>query len=131
MPTPRELMQIAVRVLDNKKAKDIKVLQTSDVTILADYFIICTAGSTTQIKTLTDEVSKALSEAGEPPLRTEGYRGGGWVLVDFGAVVVHLFLKDIREFYALERLWRDAREVDISDLIEVENTDPVTDKGLV
>jgi ribosome-associated protein len=131
MPTPRELMQIAVRVLDNKKAKDIKVLQTSDVTILADYFIICTAGSTTQIKTLTDEVSKALSEAGESPLRTEGYRGGGWVLVDFGAVVVHLFLKDIREFYALERLWRDAREVDISDLIEVENTDPVTDKGLV
>jgi len=106
MLTSLEVAELAVRVLDGKKAKDIRVLETKDITVLADYFIICTAGSTTQIKTLADEVDKALKEKGEHTLRTEGYRGGGWVLVDFGSVVVHLFLKDIREFYSLERLWR-------------------------
>jgi ribosome-associated protein len=138
MPTPRELMELAVRVLDNKKAKDLRVLETGELTVLADYFIICTAGSTTQIKTLADEVSKALTEQGEPALRTEGYRGGGWVLVDFGAIVVHIFLKDIREFYSLERLWRDAREVDISGLITPDAattaaavSEKGTEKGLV
>lgn len=116
MPTPKELMELAVRALDSKKARDIKVLETGDITVLADYFVICTATSTTQVKTLSDEVSKVMGEHGEPALRTEGYRGGGWVLVDFGAIVVHIFLKDIREFYALERLWRDASEVDITAL---------------
>ena len=114
MLTSLEIAELAARALDSKKAKDIKVLETTDVTVLADYFIICTAGSTTQIKTLTDEVDKVLGEKGEPPLRKEGYRRGGWVLIDFGCVVVHVFLKDIREFYALERLWGDAREVDTS-----------------
>jgi ribosome-associated protein len=129
MPTPKELMELAVRVLDSKKAKDIRVLETGDITVLADYFVICTAGSTTQVKTLSDEVSKALEAQGEPTLRTEGYRGGGWVLVDFGAIVVHVFLKDIREFYALERLWRDAREVDVAALTAQEQQ--ATEKGLV
>jgi ribosome-associated protein len=129
MLTSLEVAELAVRTLDSKKAKDIKVLETKDITVLADYFIICTAGSTTQIKTLADEVDKVLKEKGEPSLHTEGYRGGGWVLVDFGSVVVHLFLKDIREFYSLERLWRDARELDISKWV-IED-DPVKDKGLV
>lgn len=117
MLTSLEVAELAVKALDNKKAKDIKVLETKDITVLADYFIICTAGSTTQIKTLADAVEKELKEKGEPCLRTEGYRSGGWVLVDFGAIVVHLFLKDIREFYSLERLWRDAQEVDICQWI--------------
>jgi ribosome-associated protein len=120
MLTSLEIAELAVKVLDGKKAKDIKVLMTKDVTVLADYFILCTAGSTTQIKTLTDELDKVLSEKGEPPLHTEGYRSGGWVLVDFGVVVVHLFLKDIREFYSLERLWRDAEELDISGWVTPE-----------
>lgn len=114
MLTSLEIAEQAVKILDGKKAKDIKVLMTKDVTVLADYFILCTAGSTTQIKTLTDELDKVLSDQGETPLHKEGYRSGGWVLVDFGVVVVHLFLKDIREFYSLERLWRDAEELDIS-----------------
>lgn len=121
MLTSLEVAELAVKVLDSKKAKDIRVLETKDITVLADYFIICTAGSTTQIKTLADEVDKALRDKGEPALRTEGYRGGGWVLVDFGAIVVHIFLKDIREFYSLERLWRDAREIDISAWITDES----------
>jgi ribosome-associated protein len=129
MLTSLEIAELAVRALDSKRAKDILVLETTDITVLADYFILCTATSTTQIKTLADEVDKALREKGEPALRTEGYRGGGWVLVDFGAIVVHIFLKDIREFYSLERLWRDAREVDITKWIADEN--PVKEKGLV
>ena len=117
MLTPLEMAELAVKALDSKKAKDIKMLKTKDVTVLADYFIICTAASTTQIKTLTDEVEKALSEQGERPLRTEGYRDGGWVLIDYGCLVVHMFLEEMRKFYALEHLWNDAPEVDISALI--------------
>ena len=104
MLTSIEMAKLAVQALDSKKAKDIKLLKTEDVTVLADYFVICTATSTTQIKTLSDEVDRVLSEHGEQPLRKEGYRSGGWVLVDFGCVIVHLFLEEIRTFYSLERL---------------------------
>ena len=71
MLTPREIAETAVKTLDAKQAKDIKLLHTTDLTVLADYFIICTATSSTHVKTLTDEVDKALSELGEPPLRRE------------------------------------------------------------
>ena len=117
MLTPKEVMEEIVKALDSKKARDIKVLKTDQVSVLADYFVICTAGSTTQIKTLSDETGKALAELGEPPLRSEGYRSGGWVLLDFGCVVVHLFLQEMRQFYDLERLWGDAPQVDISALL--------------
>lgn len=117
MLTSLEMVNTAVSALNEKKARDIKVLKTEELTTIADYFVICTANSTTHIKTLSDEVTKALEDRGENPLRIEGHRGGGWVLVDFGCVVVHLFLKDIREFYAIEHLWNDAPEVDISGVI--------------
>ena len=116
-PTPYEIAGYAVSALDNKKAQDIKLLRTTDVTVLADYFVICTASSTTQIKTLSDEVERVLKEKGEDPLRREGYRSGGWVLIDFGCVIVHLFLQEARDFYTLERLWGDAESVDISKMI--------------
>ncbi len=117
MLTPKEMTDIAVRTLDAKKAENIKVLKTHDVTVLADFFIICTAGNTTHIKTLADEVEKALSDQGEHPLRTEGYHGGGWVLADYGCLVLHIFTDETRKFYNLEHLWGDAPEVDISGLI--------------
>ena len=103
--------------MDNKKAQDIVVLETHDITVLADYFIICTASSSTHIKTLADEVDKVLSEEGEPALRTEGYRAGGWVLVDFGCVVIHIFIDETRKFYNLEHLWADAPRMEISSLL--------------
>ena len=103
MLTPKEIAEAAVKTLDSKMAKDIKLLRTTDLTVLADYFVICTATSSTHVKTLTDEVDKALSELGEPPLRREGYRGGGWILLDFGCVIVHIFQQEMREFYNLER----------------------------
>jgi len=115
----KDVAAFIVGALDNKKAKNIKLLKTDEITILADYFIICTAGSTTQLKTLSDEVEKVLKENGEIPLRREGHRSGGWVLIDYGCVVVHLFLQEERDFYTLERLWGDAEDIDISPLISI------------
>ena len=116
MLTPKEVAAAAVKTLDAKQAKDITLLRTADVTVLADYFVICTATSSTHVKTLTDEVDRVLSDMGEPPMRREGYRGGGWILLDFGCVIVHIFQEDLREFYNLEHLWGDAQEVPLSSL---------------
>ena len=116
MLTPKEVAAAAVKTLDAKQAKDITLLRTADVTVLADYFVICTATSSTHVKTLTDEVDRVLSDMGEPPMRREGYRGGGWILLDFGCVIVHIFQQEMREFYNLEHLWDDAEEVPLSSL---------------
>ena len=120
MLTAREVAELAVKTLDAKKGRNIRLLRTRDVTILADYFVICTAGSTSQLKSLADELTYVLEENGETTLRCEGTRECGWMLVDFGCVVVHLFLRETREFYSLERLWGDATEEDISGLTNKE-----------
>ena len=116
MMTPREIAERIVVTLDNKKGKDIRLLKTEAVTVLADYFVLCTGTGATHLKTLVEEVDKALSEAGEPPRRREGYRGGSWVLLDFGSVIVHLFSEQARSFYDLEHLWADAEDVTASVL---------------
>ena len=112
-----EIVKTAVKALDSKQARDIQILKTDKVTVLADYFIICTATSDTHSKTLADETDKLLSEAGEPGIRREGYRSGGWTLMDFGCVVVHIFSEDMREFYSLDRLWSDAEKLDYQELL--------------
>ena len=112
-----EIARIAVKALDDKQARDIQILKTDKVTVLADYFIICTATSDTHAKTLADETDKLLDQAGEHVLRREGYRSGGWTLLDFGCVIVHIFSEDMREFYALDRLWSDAEKVDVQELL--------------
>jgi len=117
MLKPNEIANIIISALDSKKAQDIKLLKTREITTIADYCVICTATSTTQLKTRSDEVEKVMKEQGEMPLRREGHRNGGWVLIDFGCVVVHLFLQEAREFYTLERLWGDAEDVDISAML--------------
>lgn len=117
MMTPQQMAEIIVGVVAKKIGRDIKLLKVSDVTVIADYFVICTANSTTQIKNLCDEIEKAMENSGETMLHREGYREGGWVLLDFGCVVVHVFLEETREFYALERLWQDAEEVDVSAIV--------------
>jgi ribosome-associated protein len=114
---PKEMVSQIVRILDAKKAENIKVLRVDKQTILADYFIICNGKSSTQIKALTEETDGRMSELGEPPMRREGHRSDTWVLLDFGAVVVHIFTEEARAFYDLERLWSDAEEVDVSSLL--------------
>lgn len=116
MLSPAQIAAIAARALDEKKAKDVKILKTTEQTVLADYFVICNGSSSTHIKALVDEVDKQLSEAGEPPMRREGLRSDIWVLMDFGCVIVHVFTDEARKFYNLERLWSDSEVVDILSL---------------
>ena len=115
--TPKEIALECVRALDAQKGRDIKLLETGELTTLADYFVICSATSTTQIKALADACEKALKDAGEPPHHIEGHRGGTWVLLDFSSVVVHIFNEEARKFYDLERLWSDAVPMDLSGVL--------------
>lgn len=117
MLTSKEMIALAVRALDAKKGKDIKVLYTADQTTLADYFVICTGTSNTQVKALSDAVEDAMTKAGEEPHHVEGHRGGQWTLLDYSAIVVHVFTEEAREFYALERLWSDATPVDLEEYL--------------
>ena len=103
---------MANRALDAKKGKDIKVLYTADQTSLADYFVLCAGTSNTQVKALADAVEDAMTRAGEEPHHVEGHRGGQWTLLDYSAIVVHVFTEEAREFYSLERLWSAATQVD-------------------
>lgn len=116
MLSPEEVAGIAAKALDDKKARDVKVLKTAEQTVLADYFVICNGTSSTHIKALVNEVDKQLSEAGEPPMRREGLRSDIWVLMDFGSVIVHVFTEEARKFYNLERLWSDSEEIDPASL---------------
>ena len=115
--TPEEIAKYAVTVLDSKKARNIRLLHTEKQTILADYFVICNGTSSTQIRSLADEVEYKLSLCGITPSHTEGRGNGGWVLIDYGCVLVHVFSRDAREFYNLEKLYEGTSEQDISDLI--------------
>ena len=116
--TPKETAIVLAKVLDSKKGIDIRVLETGHLTTLADYFVICTATSTTQVRALSDECEKTMKETtGELPHHVEGHRGGTWVLLDFSSVVVHIFMEDARKFYDLERLWSDATPVDLTDVL--------------
>ena len=116
MVNAKEMALAAAKALDSKKGRDIKVLEIDKITTLADYFVICSGGSNTQINALCDEVEKELDQLGEQPIHREGYRGGGWILLDFGCVIVHIFQQDMREFYNLEHLWSDAEEISLSAL---------------
>lgn len=113
----REMAEIAVKALDSKKGKEIRPIRIDKITTLAEYFVICTGTSNTQINALCDAVEKELTEKGEEPLHREGYRGGTWVLLDYGCVVVHVFNDEARKFYSLEHLWADGEEVDLSAIL--------------
>ena len=115
MNTPKEIAVYAAKVLDDRKGLGIKLLEVTDVTSIADYFLICTGTSNTHVKTLCDSVEEAVTdEMGEALLHREGHRGGTWVLLDFGCLVVHVFTNETREFYDLERLWNDAKEIPLT-----------------
>ena len=119
MKTPKELALLAARALSDKKGKEIQALEIANLTTLADYFVLATGSSNTQINALVDNVEKALhEEAGEEPLHREGYRGGTWVLLDYGCIAVHVFNHEAREFYGLERLWRDGKPLDLTGVTD-------------
>ena len=115
--TSYESAILLAKALDGKKGEEIKVLKTEGLTTLADYFVICTATSTTQIKAMSDACEEAMEKQGERVHHIEGHRGGTWILLDFSSVVVHIFNEEAREFYDLERLWSDATPVDLSGVL--------------
>ena len=117
MRTAKEVAAIAAKALDSKKGIDLRLIEISDISTLADYFLICTASSNTHVRTLCDVVEEAMDEAGEPMVGREGHRGGTWVVLDFGCVVVHVFTEETRAFYDLERLWQDGKQVSMISLL--------------
>lgn len=116
--TSKELALKAAKILSDKKAIDIKVLEINELTSICDYFVICSGTSTPHIKALCDETEVKLSEDANVKCRNEGYGSANWLLMDYGNVVIHIFNKENREFYGLERLWADATSLDLSFLEE-------------
>ncbi len=121
--TSYETMALLARALESKKGLDIRVLHTEELTTLADYFVLCTATSNTQMRALSDACEEAMEKAGETVHHIEGRQGGAWTLLDFSAVVVHIFTEEARSFYDLERLWGDAHQVDLSGILTGNDTE--------
>ena len=117
MLSAKEVAYEVTKALDGKKGMDIQLLKIDKVSSLADYFLICTGTSNTHVKTLCDYAEYTMDTLGEKLLGREGHRGNSWELLDYGSVVVHVFTEEAREFYALERLWADGEQVDISSII--------------
>lgn len=116
--TSLELGEKVVKVLDGKKAADLKMIRIEDISVLADYFVIATGTSSTHVKSLADEVEFRLKELGVEPSHVEGYRSNSWILLDYSNVMVHVFTAESRSFYDLDRLWRDGEAIDISHLLQ-------------
>lgn len=112
-----KMAKLAMEALEDKKAEDIKIIDISEVTVLADYFIIAGGTNRSQIQALCDNVDEKLGRAGHPSKQIEGYDTANWVLLDFGDIIVHIFDKENRLLYDLERIWRDGREIHKEDLI--------------
>ena len=111
MTEPREMADIAVKALEEKKAIDIKVIDISHISTLADYFIIASGSNRSQVQAMADAVDEALDKTGVHARSTEGYQNANWILLDYGDIVVHLFDEESRLFYDLERIWRDGRVI--------------------
>jgi ribosome-associated protein len=111
----KDMVRLAIQALEDKKAEDIKVIDISEVSVLADYFIIASGTNRSQIQALTDHVEEQLGRNGSQVKQIEGYDAANWVLMDFGDIIVHVFDKENRLFYDLERIWRDGKQVELSE----------------
>lgn len=112
MEQAKQMAKLAYKALDDKKGEDIKVIDISQISVLADYFIIANGTNANQVNALVDSVEEELSKAGYDVKQREGYGLGNWVLLDFGDIIVHVFDKENRLFYDLERIWRDGKLMD-------------------
>ncbi|MBQ8597009.1 MAG: ribosome silencing factor [Lachnospiraceae bacterium] len=108
----KEMAELAILALEDKKAEDVRVIDISEVSVIADYFIIASGSNRSQIQALSDAVEEKLGRAGYHLKQIEGYDGAAWVLLDFGDIIVHVFDKENRLFYDLERIWRDGKIMD-------------------
>ena len=106
-----KLARMAALAADDKKAKAVRILDIRSISSVADYFVLSSATSSTQVRAIADNVEKQLTSAGLPLHHMEGYQNGRWILLDFGDLVIHVMHEEERSFYNLDRLWGDAREV--------------------
>lgn len=109
-------LSIIVNAAEDKKAFDIKVLEVKGVSSIADYFVILSGNSAPQVTSIGQEIEHQMSENGEQPMNKNGYKTGAWVLLDYGNIIVHIFQKDERAFYDLERLWKDAKTIEVEEI---------------
>ena len=117
LKTTEGLVKAIASVLDEKQAENIKILKVEKQTSLCSYFIICDGRASTHVLSLADHVEDALASAGEKPLHTEGMKEGTWAVLDYASVIVHIFDRQNREFYNLEKMWRDAESVSLEDTL--------------
>ena len=115
--TTQQKLETIVKALDSKRAEDIQAIKIGDLTIIADYFVIADGTSNIHTKALAEEVEFKMTQLGIEPSRTEGYQGQTWIVLDYGDIVVHVFYKETRDHYNLERLWSDCTNVDISEYL--------------
>ena len=111
-----EMAKLAIEALEDKKAEDIRMIDISEVSVLVDYFIIAGGSNRSQIQALCDNVEEKLGRAGVPVKQIEGYDTANWVLLDFGDIIVHIFDKENRLLYDLERIWRDGKQIELKDI---------------
>lgn len=110
------MAKLAYKALEDKKSEDIRVIEIGEISVLADYFIIANGNSSSQVDAMVDAVQEELSKEGFEPKRVEGVRSSGWILLDYGDLVVHIFSKEDRLFYDLERIWRDGKNISKEEL---------------
>ena len=113
--TSKELAEAIYEILDNKKARDLKILHVENKTVIADYFVLCTGNSSTQVKSLADEVEYKTTLRGKAPTNVEGRGNVSWIVADFDNVIVHIFSREAREFYNLDKLYNETTEVKSAD----------------
>lgn len=111
-----EMVKIAYKALDDKLAEDVKVIDIRKISVVADYFIIADGTNKNQVQAMVDNVQEELFKAGYEMKQMEGYRQGNWVLLDFSDIIIHIFDKENRLFYDLERIWRDGKEISLEEL---------------
>lgn len=116
MDQSKEMARIAYNALSDKKGEDIKIIDITGISVLADYFIIANGNSDSQVNALVDNVEEELHKAGYPLKQREGQASGSWVLLDFGDIIVHVFDKENRLFYDLERIWKDGKDISVEEL---------------
>ena len=111
-----ELVRLVTGALDDKKAENIQLIDISQVSTLGDYFVIASGANANQVQAMADAVEEKLGRAGVPPRSVEGYDGAKWILMDYGDIIVHVFDRDTRSFYDIERIWRDGRSLNLKDI---------------
>lgn len=109
MEQAKEMVKLAIHALEDKKGEDIRIIDIRQVSVLADYFIIASGSNANQVQAMTDNVEEILGKSGYEPRQIEGYRNANWILMDYGDIIVHVFCREDRLFYDLERIWRDGK----------------------